>query len=294
MACDKATAPINISEDKVSADCDLKCNYKYDYPQSTTVVTNKGDYLEFNYTKSGQPPVEYNSLEMTISDMRLYIPSLHLFNNVKADGEIIISHVGNGESLLVCIPLKISIESSPGAKNLKDIITLASDQIPAITNSATFNVNNFTLNNFIPKGPFYSYTATLPYKPCSGSNNFIVFNKSSAIPIDPKSYAILSNIILKQDIKNQPTQLLYYNKTGAISKKEGAYAEDIYIDCKPTGEDGKILYQEDTNSRTGRSNNTQKISAKDFFKSPVTIIVLSLLGAIAIISLIKYIKNRRA
>ena len=71
-------------------------------------------------------------------------------------------------------------------------------------------------------------------------------------------------------------------------------AEDIYIDCKPTGEDGKILYQEDTNSRTGRSNNTQKISAKDFFKSPVTIVVLSLLGAIAIISLIKYIKNRRA
>ena len=287
MACDKATAPVNISEDKVSAECDLKCYYKYDYPLSTTVVTNKGNYLDFDYTKSGNPPVEYNSLEMTVSYMRLYIPSLHTFNNTKADGEIIISHVGNGESLLVCIPIKVSIEDTPGAKNLKDIIALASKQIPSTTNSATFNIKNFTLNNFIPKGPYYSYTATLPYEPCSGSHNYIVFDKLSAIPIDPKSFTILSEIILKQEIENKPTQSLYYNKTGAVFKQAIDPGEGIYIDCQPTGDDGKVLYQSDSNSPMNTN-----ITAKQVFSSPATIVLLSLLGAIAIINLIKYVRSK--
>ena len=79
----------------------------------------------------------------------------------QADGEIIISHTGT-LNLLVCIPLVISSSLNDAQKNLKDIITLASKQIPSIGESTSININNFTINNFIPPKEFYVYNATLP------------------------------------------------------------------------------------------------------------------------------------
>ena len=175
--CSQATAPINIDTNNKAEDCKLKCNYIYDYPSSICNIANKGNYLQIDYTKSGNSPVTYNNYELVVSDFRIYAPSLHTYDGVHADGEIIISHSGT-LNLLVCIPLVISSTNNSAQKNLKDIITLAAKQTPTIGESASLNINNFTINNFIPSKEFYVYNATLPYSPCSGNNTIMVFQKN--------------------------------------------------------------------------------------------------------------------
>ena len=54
-------SPINITEN-VQGSCDLKCNFSFNYPYSSTIsVERKDDHLLFKLDEQHVSPVTYNS-----------------------------------------------------------------------------------------------------------------------------------------------------------------------------------------------------------------------------------------
>jgi len=293
MACATSTAPINISSKGKVDDCSLKCQFKYNYPRSpATTITNNGNYLGLSYDKV---IVNYNDNELRVQDIRLYIPSLHTFNGNRGDGELIIRHVGMGISLLVCIPIVISSSKSDASKNLSFLVNTAVKRTPNIGESAVISVNDFTLNSFIPKRkPFYSYSGTLPYAPCNGEHQYIVFMpKTSPVFISSGDMGLLKKMLIAHDSTIKAASQYFVNQRGAIftdpTSDEGD--DDIYIECHPTGANGEpIPVPQD-------GGNTNKGDVIDF-SNPIVITLLGILGGVLLIvllsTLIKFFRSRRA
>lgn len=237
MSCPKATAPIDISMSKIKGKCDLKCSFNFSYNNSSCVATNRRDYISISYDKSSSPPVLYNASGYDVSEIRFYTPSLHSYNNTKTDGELIIVHSSNTGSnpLLVCIPVKSNNSSSISSMFFKTLIDTVASRAPSDGETTTVNVPKFNLSFIVPKKPFYSYTATEPYQPCSSKVEYIVFSPlESSLDITSDSLKKMRTIIKSNpyDIKKGPS--LFYNEKGA--KNIGSNNGDIYIDCQPVGQ----------------------------------------------------------
>lgn len=238
MSCPYATAPIDINPSRVTGNCDYKCSYSFFYNNSSCITTNRGDYLSLSYDKSSSPPVLYNSIGYDVQEIRIYIPSLHAYSGQKASGEMIIIHRSNvsANPLLVCIPIKSNNTSTVSALLFQTLINTVGDSAPSEGNSTTVNIPRFNLNLLVPKKPFYSYTATEPFQPCSSGNvDYVVFDSLTAsIDMMPQSLKKLQSIIRNNpyNIKSGPS--LFFNEKGPSSG--GAAGNDIYIDCKPVSE----------------------------------------------------------
>lgn len=283
MACTSSTAPINISSKDYSDDCYLKCLFKYNYPRSpATTIINEGNYLAVSYDKV---KVDFNNDVLRVEGMRIYTPSLHTFNGKRADAEVVIAHMDRGVSLLVCIPIVISSGKNDGSKNLDDIIKQAVSRTPNVGESAVITVNNFTLNSFIPKkAPLYAYEATLPYAPCNGSHQYIVFMPDKTpLFISSDTMASLKKIIVPHDSTIKPSREFFYNKRGAIFTDPSADDgdDDIYIECHPTGADGEPI---------PIPSSSKKHKSEDIidFKNPIVSVFLGLAGGFLVIFTISF------
>ena len=284
MSCSTATAPIDISMSKITGKCDLKCSYSFNYNNSSCLATNRGNYISISYDKSSSPPVLYNTLQFDVKEIRLYIPSLHSYNDSKKDGELIIIHTSNTGSipLLVCIPIQSNNTSSTSALFFNKIIDTVASNAPSEDEATNVNIPNFNLNSLVPKKPFFSYSATEPYQPCSEKVDYIVFGLS--LDIMPTSLTKIQSIIQSNpyDIKTGPN--LFYNDKGPRTRGSGS--EDIYIDCQPVGssdETTQIVTDMDT------SNNSIKL--KDWLNNPLVKLFLGSLLFITILFVIKYLLN---
>ena len=292
MACSSSTAPINIAKDEIDDDCYLKCFYKYNYPASpATSITNNGNYLSLSYDKV---KVNYNNNELITGDIRLYTPSLHTFDGISADAEMVISHMDAGISLLVCIPIVISKEKSDATTKLADIIDVAMKKTPNAGEKSVAQINNFTLNSFIPKKKgFYSYKATLPYAPCNGSHQYIVFTpKDSVVYMSETTIGKLKKMIVAHDSTIKPQGEVFFNKHGAIYVGENVDPtdDDIYIDCHPTGSSGSETVLEPAASG--------KPIIPINIKNPLVITIIGILAGLLLIflgtTIFNFIKGRRA
>jgi carbonic anhydrase len=237
MSCPSATAPIDISISSITGKCDLKCSYSFNYNNSSCVATNRGDYISLSYDKSSKPPVSYNNTSYDVQEVRIYIPSLHSYSGSKSDGELIIVHTSNtgANPLLVCIPIKRNNTSSVSAMFFKAIVETVANSAPADGESTTVNVPKYNLTALVPNKPFFSYSATEPYQPCSGSVEYIVYVPlNAALDIADDTLKKMETFISTNpyDIKTGPK--LFFNETGP--RKGGAVGDDIYIDCQPVGE----------------------------------------------------------
>ena len=243
MAC---TAPINIVKN-VKNICDNKCKYSFLYPMTNLVVTNKTTYLEFKCDTTEMQPVTFNAGKYNVTDFRIYSPSLHTFGNEKAEGELIIQHTDNtsGKKLLVCIPIKTGVSVMGNAKILDVLVNKISKDAPATNDRASIQIETFTLNNIVPKKPFYAYKGSLLYNSalCSKTNvDYVVFEQKDAIILSSKSYDKLKAIITESGITTKTnTSGLFYNKTGP-SKDLG---DGIYIECSPTGYSGETKVEQE-------------------------------------------------
>ena len=94
------------------------------------------------------------------------------------------------------------------------------------------NVTNFNLEILIPKKPFYSYSATEPYNPCTENVDYIVFSPVEAsLDIMPESLTTLQAIITSNPYSIKSGAKLFYNEKGpSMGNADG----QIYIDCQPT------------------------------------------------------------
>jgi len=124
MSCSNSTSPINIIRTQSSGTCDLKCNYRFKYNDSTTIIKNKGNYLSFSYDKPNVDQVLYNSNSYYVEELRIYTPSLHKYEGTNSDAELIIIHRSDSAGkLLVCIPI---VEIMNATSYLDPFILLAS------------------------------------------------------------------------------------------------------------------------------------------------------------------------
>lgn len=237
MSCPNATAPIDINTSNVVGKCDYKCEYSFHYNDSSCIATNRGDYISVSYDSSSSPPVTYNSSAYDVREIRIYSPSLHSYMGNKTDGEAIIVHesASGAYPLLVCVPIKVTNTGSIGANYLSNIVTTVAQNAPADGEQTTINISRFNLNALVPKKPFFSYTATEPYQPCSTSKNeYIVFTLSDgAIGITKDILDKLHSIISANAYDIKTGTSLFYNEKGPTNADRDG---QIYIDCQPVGQ----------------------------------------------------------
>ena len=242
MTCPNGTAPVNIVNNPDFI-CDLKCEYNFKYPQSGLNISNRGDYLSLKIDKTNNPPVTYNANKYEVTDMRLYQPSLHSYNGKKTAAEIIVIHnnVSSQGNLLVCVPILVGTSSS-NVDSLSIFDTVLSE-VAKTANSpgtkTTVNIPTFSIDKFIPQKPYYSYNGTLPYSPCNGEYDYVVFSKDNDafLSMSPMAYESLQKIITANGSTTTTKKNgVFFNKNGP--NQSGADKGDIYMECLPTGSDG--------------------------------------------------------
>ena len=100
---------------------------------------------------------------------------------------------------------------------------------PLVLGNAVWN-----LNDWVPEKPYFSYSGSAPYSPCTGGFDYVVFNRYDAATIHPDALAKLRKNIAASGIGTKPNK--FYNSTGpARQGLESIGDDDIYISCQPTG-----------------------------------------------------------
>jgi len=282
MSCPNSNAPTDISMSKITGKCDLKCSFSFHYNNSSCVATNRGDYISISYDKSSNPPVVYNSTNYDVQEIRLYYPSLHSFNGSKYDAELVIIHYSNSGSapLLVCIPIRKNNSNSLSATFFKTLVDTMSSSSPSEGEISTINFPKFNLSLFIPKKPFFSYSATEPYQPCSENVEYIVFNDT--LDVTDETLKTLQDFIESNpyDIKTGPN--LFYNEKGP--NLSGSSNGEIYIDCQPVG-------QSDELTEVVTYSDNVSFSFSDLLKNPFIKLLVASIIFIVILVLVKYALN---
>lgn len=227
------TTILDINRQNISGDCNLKCSYSFDYHNSSTVAKNDGFSINLTYDKVNTSPVIYNVNKYEVESIMIYSPSIHLFNGIKTNAEIVIKHrpVVAGPPFSVAIPIMRSPSVSATPSILTQIITAVSYNAPANGESTNINISGFNLNSLIPvKKPLYAYTQP-------DSTNWIVFGKENSILLDKSTLETLSKIIkpLPANSLAASGPNIFYNAAGAIKGLIGGQ-DQIYIDCQPVNE----------------------------------------------------------
>jgi hypothetical protein len=221
------TQNINISKKNISGKCDLKCAYNFKYSESNLTAKNNGVLIGLAPDTEKVPPVTYNNQKYNVSGITIFSPSIHIFNGATAAAEIIIEHnpVKGGSQLIVCIPIISSSESSTASNLITDVLQSVSSNAPASGETTNLAINGFTLQDIVPKKPFYSYTST------SDNADFIVFDITNAIGLSSSTLTTLQQIIKPYPLPT-PGGQLFFNSTGPNTTSIG---DGIYISCQPTG-----------------------------------------------------------
>lgn len=268
---------MNISPDSISGECNLKCDYSFNYPISNCSATNKNTFISLTYDTSSIPAVKFNNSSYNVSQILLVAPSIHKFNGSTVGAELIITHtpIAGGNSLNVCIPIVGGGSSTKATTILESIISTISTQAPASGDSTNIVLNDFTLNSVVPITPFYSYVD-------SKKDNFIVYGINDAINISESSLKTLRSIVnISKDIIFQGGSALFINTAGPSQQTGDG---QIYIDCQPTGNSEEIT--EITNVKPGVNMDFTFVS---IMKNPIVVFIISSILTIIIIYALYYL-----
>ena len=270
--------PINISKSSMVGNCDEKCAYSFKYQISPTCkAKNYKTYISLSYDNSGLPPAIFNNFSYNVSNIELYSPSIHTFNNNYLDAEIIINHTSNstGSPLMICIPISVNGVATTGSQIITDIITAVSSyplhyKDPEIS----INVNNYNLDDIIPKDPYFYYVGK------SSNANIVVFNGGSAISVSQSAITNLKSIISESIHTVAPgvDNSLFYNAVGPASSN--SLNDGIYIDCKPTGD------SEETTDVSFTKPNPSYYDLGSYVNSDFLTIIIASVGFIALLYII--------
>ena len=285
MSCSNATAPINLGSDQQGS-CTLKCDYTFSYNNSDSTATNHGNYISMTYDTATNAQVTYNTQKYNVQEIRLYQPSLHTFNGWRADAEMIIYHTSTTGSLIVCVPISGSPAQTASSAMLDLVVPRLVKYAGATGDSAQLRLDQFNLNDIVPIKPFYSYIGTLPYSPCNGSHSYVVFDAADggSAQISSDNLESLRRLISASSKRIATDVPYFYNQKGP-SKTLGA-ADDIYIDCQPTGEDGETLVPIDLPSGPSMPFTKEKLLTT--LKNPWVIALLVGIGMFMILKLIQH------
>jgi len=243
MSC---TAPIDLSQ-KTAGKCSLKCLLMYNYGDSSCTISTGTDKLTIPY--DGASDVVYNSVKYDPTEIRIYSPSLHTFDGLHADAEILIVHSSSSTSdgLIIGIPISSSSRavSSTASVLFDEIVANAPDQ----GESSTVSLPKFNLNYIVPKGGYFSYVGTAPFDGCQTgvTYNYVMFQKT-ALTINDSTLTALRKLIIDSYLPVYPGKSFWNSKGTSTNGFSGE--GQIYIDCQPTGEEGEIIFKETSNPKS--------------------------------------------
>jgi len=227
-------ADFNISQDNVSGECNLKCAYSFQYSNSNCVANNTGRDIMLSYDESNVPPVTYNGNKYKVSSVNISTNVYLLFNGKQPKGTITIRHtpILGGGQFSVIIPIVSGNSSMPSSNILTNIINETANLAPKSGNKSVISVENYNLNNIVPKKPFYSFNVPGP----GGGTETIAYGIEYAIMIDADIIAKLNSIIKGETYILKATDMgkIFYNPKGPNSSGGSSSGnDDIYIDCQP-------------------------------------------------------------
>ena len=312
----KCSAPINIKHYPEILNCDGKCNFEYNYKVTGISCINKRKYLEINLENKFDKVATFSTNTRSINCLsqggeyrveKVYIfkKSVHKFNGIKTDGELIIEHknMGGGSSLLLCIPISKTTGNLFNASNtLKEIISQMANIGNRYGQGGTIYNLNFNLNNFISNKGYYTYSASNLINTSSNNcndkcTNYIVYDlNTTCINISSSIYDKLDNIITSYYYEIQPFSRdlgLAYNSSGA-KKLDGSNTSDIYIDCQPTGDDGQLLVNESKSENTLENIEVKNSNYEEYIKKFIHSIrkyLFITVGIILVIILFMFVKK---
>jgi carbonic anhydrase len=233
------TQNINITSSNISGSCDYKCSYNFKYNESSSTAKNTGVSIDLTYDSAN---VIFNDEKYTVGSVSIFSPSIHYFNGATMSGEIVITHnpVTSGNILKVCLPLTSSSESSNASNMITQIIDKVASNAPSEGESTNLNMSNFSLQNIIPRKPYFYYN--------ENNTDWIVFGSLESIPLSSSTISTLQQIIKPFPIPT-PGGELFYNSKGPISGLP--IGDGIYISCQPTGsseEETAVTYDKQSTS----------------------------------------------
>ena len=268
--------------------CKENCSFNFKYnSNSTCKLINHGDYLEIK--TDGTNEVTYNSQDLKLDDVRLYIPSLHTFDGKPTDAELILKHNGGTKNFMVCLPIK----ANKGTGDSVNFFKQFASHIPLAKNSPTVvNVQNCSLNNVMPapKTPFYHYIGDSPYPPCNMQATMIVFDHNHASTINTADLELIKKTIKPAKKSTSPSK----DKEGFVGGMIGGFKEGFVAynssganntetDDQSQAMECTEYYDTDPTSTSGDSASTKKpsIDWSKITKSPAFIIIIVLLSILA-------------
>ena len=268
MTCNP-TFPINIKVENSKGKCNTKCKLECKYHNSSCIAKNMEGYISLSYDQIPEPPIKYNDVSLDVKEIRIYSPSLHTYNGIHTDGEMLIIHKNHNTNLVVCIP--IIKDDKNTNNNLNEIIEKCSSVIPNVNEESTLDLTDYNLSNFIPLNSlFFHYTCTVPFD-CSQKYDAIVFgNVSEYISISLEKLEILRTIIAEEVYDVNNNAVFFMNESG-ISDKIG----NSYVRCYKKDE-----LPEEVKQAYNITEGFSKVDINNFIEDASSIHIIYILGSI--------------
>ena len=266
---------VDVSQQYVKGKCDLKCDYSYKYHKSNSIATNSGSSIMISYEDSGVPPVTYNNIKYNVDFIEITYPSSALYNGSPALANLAILHtsVKHNSLLIIIIPIVLSESTNRASSFTSDIINSVASSAPNDGEKVTLNIPDFSLQDVIPKKPFYTLSEFTIF-------NLILFDLEGAIPMSQTTFDTFSKIIqagqgetssqlatiLASPNASKEIIPLFYNSKGPNSSNN--VEDEIYISCKPTGnseETENVTFQKQKNSTSAFQVDLAKLFKNPYF-----------------------------
>lgn len=298
--CANSNSPINLIKAD-SQECDNKCLYEYNYGKSSLIGHNFKTHLEFTMKNNKDNAVFFYGKYYNIEKILLFRDSVHTINNNKKSAELVIVHQDKGDpskKLVVCILIKIVNQNN---SDLDYIIENMELLAPNKDDLAELRFPSFSLNKIIPKSKYFNYRGNLFYESNNSDlcdinklHDIIVFDE--VITINNNTYNKLRDLINRHsfNIQNSENTPTFYSKKKAVLGTGIMGEDDIYIECKPTGDGDKKNMRVDVAVKKDNKFEFFKIFLEKIFrflKFNSSEIMGSFLGAIIIYIVLKTVKN---
>ena len=131
---------------------------------------------------------------------------------------------------------------------------------------------NFSLQDIIPKKPFYTYQD-------EKDSNWIVFGSNFAIPLSSSTFSTLNQIIKPFPIPT-PGNSLFYNSKGPVTGLK--IGDGLYISCQPTGSSEDEVAVEYNNVPTSA------IDISNILQSPIFKMIIMIIIGISLFIFVFY------
>ena len=228
MSC---LSPINIISNQEVNQCTNKCNLTYanSIAEQDVIVTNNGTYISVAITND-ENTAQLDNSDYALSELQIYSPSLHQYNNTNQIGEILMvydSTENSTEQLIISIPISQGGGSvtDQGFNNLMNIVNVYT---PTLGDNSNFVISDLNFNNFISTSSFYTYTGTV-INNCETTAYYILFYPTTFSIFIPNNYIYNNQItcITPSGVTVEPNTDYFFNPEGA----NFGNGDGIYMDC---------------------------------------------------------------